>query len=188
MNLKPRLVGYARVSTDTQNLAPQLMALKALGCDPIFTDHGVSGAQRDRPGLKKALRALNTGDKLVVWRLDRLGRSLSHLIVLLDDLNARNVMFQSLTELIDTNSSSGRLVFHMMAALAEFERSLISERTKIGMAAAKSQGFRLGRRPKIDEECSLKMRQLRQQGWSIAELAIHYGVHKRTVERSLQRK
>jgi DNA invertase Pin-like site-specific DNA recombinase len=123
------LIGYARVSTDDQNLELQLAALKGIGCDRIFQDAGVSGKVAKRPGLGKALAALKRGDTLVVWRLDRLGRSLSHLIETIGMLEKRSVHFRSLTETIDTSSSGGRLVFHLMGAMAEFEHALISERT-----------------------------------------------------------
>lgn len=138
-------IGYARVSTDDQNLDLQINALDAAGCTRIFTDKGISGAQSERSGLTAARLALEEGDTLVVWRLDRLGRSLIHLIKLLDELGKQGVHFQSLTENLDTTSAGGRLVFHIMAALAEFERALISERTKAGMKAAKARGVHVGR-------------------------------------------
>jgi DNA invertase Pin-like site-specific DNA recombinase len=134
-------IGYARVSTDEQNLSLQIDALKAVGCEKIFSDQGISGSLASRPNLNRALRTLRPGDKLVVWRLDRLGRSLVNLIQLLDQLGEKGVRFHSLNENIDTTSSGGRLVFHMMAALAEFERTLISERTRAGMAAARANSL-----------------------------------------------
>jgi DNA invertase Pin-like site-specific DNA recombinase len=137
-------IGYARVSTDEQNTALQHDALTAAGCDRIFTEQA-SGSLANRPALAEALRLLNGGDTLVVWRLDRLGRSLSHLITLTLNLEARGVSFQSLSEAIDTRTACGRLMFHIMGALAEFERSLISERTKAGLAAARARGAVLGR-------------------------------------------
>lgn len=121
------LIGYARVSTDEQNLELQLDALKRAGCRKIYQDAGVSGTVALRPGLEKAFAALRTGDTLVVWRLDRLGRSLGHLIQTIGQLEKRSVHFRSLTETIDTSSSGGRLVFHLMGAMAEFEHALISE-------------------------------------------------------------
>lgn len=132
-----RLVGYARVSTVEQSLDLQIAALKTAGCTDIFTDQGLSGADFQRPGLKKALHHLKSGDMLVVWRLDRLGRSLVDLIQTVNGLSKRGCEFRSLTESIDTSSSGGRLVFHMMGAMAEFERAIISERTKAGMEAAR---------------------------------------------------
>ncbi|OXJ22028.1 DNA resolvase [Burkholderia sp. HI2714] len=138
-------IGYARVSTEDQSLDLQLMALQAAGCDTILSDHGVSGSRFDRPGLHEALSIVQTGDALVVWRLDRLGRSLGHLVEVVGGLGQRNIEFISLTESIDTRSPTGMLMFHMIAALAEFERALISERTRAGMAAARVRGAKLGR-------------------------------------------
>ncbi|KUY85262.1 DNA resolvase [Burkholderia cepacia] len=145
-------IGYARVSTEEQCLDLQLAALKAAGCDPIHADHGVSGSRFDRAGLREALQAAQPGDALVVWRLDRLGRSLSHLVEVVSDLGKQGIEFVSLTECIDTRSSTGMLMFHMIAALAEFERSLISERTRAGMAAARARGAKIGRPRKISTE------------------------------------
>lgn len=144
-------IGYARVSTDGQKLDLQLDALKKAGCDPIFIDQGVSGASTERPGLQKALKRLKKGDTLIVWRLDRLGRSLIHLVDLVNSLGKDGVEFESMTENIDTSSSGGRLVFHLLAALSEFERSLISERTKAGMEAARLKGKHIGR-PKRSQQ------------------------------------
>lgn len=139
-----------------------------------------------RPGLNMALQQLQPGGKLVVWRLDRLGRSLIQLVHLLDMLGKRNISFESLTERIDTDSSGGRLIFHMMAALAEFECSLISERTRAGMAAARSKGQPLGRRPSLTAQQCIEARHLRlEQGWTSCQLAQHYGVHPRTVMRQM---
>jgi len=142
-------IGYARVSTSDQNLALQHDALKAAGCERIFTDQGVSGSVADRPGLDRALKALTEGDALVVWKLDRLGRSLAHLVQTVADLGKRGIGFRSLSDPIDTASAGGRLVLHMMGALAEFERSLIVERTQAGLRAAKRRGQKLGRKPKL---------------------------------------
>ena len=141
----PLKIGYARVSTDFQKMDMQLDALKKAGCDFIFTDHGVSGATVERAGLQQAIEMLQTGDTLVVWRLDRLGRSLVHLVEQVSSLGRQGVEFKSLTESIDTASPGGKLLFHVIAALAEFERSMISERTRAGMAAAKLRGKHVGR-------------------------------------------
>ena len=138
------LVGYARVSTDEQNVSPQVDALKKAGCQRMFQDKG-SGAKSERPGLKEALEYLRKGDTLLVWRLDRLGRSLRHLIDTVKALEERGIGFRSLQESIDTTTSGGRLVFHIFGALAEFERSLIRERTRAGLAAARARGRRGGR-------------------------------------------
>ena len=142
-------IGYVRVSTNEQRVDLQIQALKLAGCDKIYTDKGISGKTDNRPGLKNALGALKKGDTLIVWRLDRLGRSLPSLIELVDSLGKDGVDFKSLTEGFDTTSISGKLVFHIMAALAEFERSLISERTKAGMVAAKKRGEKIGRPPAL---------------------------------------
>lgn len=182
------MIGYARVSTEDQNMDLQIQALKRLGCDKVFTDHGISGSCTSRPGLDQAMTRLKPGDKLVVWRLDRLGRSLTHLVRLLELLGRREVLFESLTEHIDTSSSGGRLVFHMMAALAEFERALISERTRAGMAAARSNGKHLGRPPLLSPEQAEQARQLLDSGKrSVRELAFELGVHPRTLTRVLAR-
>ncbi|WP_024888757.1 recombinase family protein [Luteimonas huabeiensis] len=180
-------IGYARVSTDEQNLDLQIQALERDGCDRVFTDSGISGSLVSRPGLDRALAALAPGDKLVVWRLDRLGRSLVHLVQLLDDLGRRDVRFKSLCEHIDTSSSGGRLVFHMMAALAEFERTLISERTRAGMAAARAQGKHVGRRPSLDREQCLQALGYLDAGRSPAWTARHFGVTERTLLRLVGR-
>jgi len=145
----PLKIGYARVSTDVQRMDLQMDALKRAGCDFIFTDHGISGATVERPGLQQAMDMLQKGDTLIVWRLDRLGRSLVNLVEHVSGLGKQGIEFRSLTESIDTSSSGGKLLFHMIAALAEFERSLISERTKAGMAAAKLRGKHVGRPRRI---------------------------------------
>lgn len=182
------MIGYARVSTDDQNMDLQIQALERLGCQKVFTDHGVSGSTTSRPGLDRAMTRLKQGDKLVVWRLDRLGRSLAYLVRLLESLGQRDILFQSLTEHIDTSSSGGRLVFHMMAALAEFERSLISERTRAGMAAARANGKHMGRRPLLSPAQVDQARCLLKSGeWPVREVARHLGVHPRTVTRMLAR-
>ena len=140
------LIGYARVSTDDQNLDLQEDDLNKAGCQKIFTDK-VSGAKEERTGLNDALSHLRKGDKLVVWKLDRLGRSLKHLITTVEDLNDRGIGFQSLQENIDTTTSGGKLVFHIFGALAEFERDLIKERTNAGLTAARKRGRIGGRKP-----------------------------------------
>src|SRR3982751_2598924 len=141
------LIGYARVSTFDQTLALQQDALTAAGCEQLYTDT-ISGSVTERPGLTQALSHLRPGDTLVVWRLDRLGRSLAHLIDTIRELEERGVGFRSLQEQIDTTTSGGKLVFHVFGALAEFERDLIRERTHAGLAAARARG-RLFGRPKV---------------------------------------
>lgn len=140
------LVGYARVSTQDQNLDLQRDALTKAGCERIFEDVA-SGARSERDGLKEALGFLREGDVLVVWKLDRLGRSLKHLIEVVQGLDQRKIGFRSLQENIDTTTSGGRLVFHVFGALAEFERDLIRERTRAGLASARARG-RMGGRPR----------------------------------------
>ncbi len=181
-------IGYARVSTEEQNLDLQLNALTKAGCRKIHQDKGLSGAVRSRPGLEDALSELKTGDTLVVWKLDRLGRSLVHLVETINSLSQRGIEFSSLTEKIETVSPSGRLVFHLMAAMAEFERSLISERTRAGMQAAKAKGTHLGRRPALNfsqqKEICLAINLERE---AIPDVAERYGVHPRTIRRVLEK-
>ena len=146
-------IGYARISTDEQSLALQHDALTAAGCAEVFEDRGVSGIATRRPGLEAALAAIGAGDVLVVWKLDRLGRSLPHLIETVRLLGARGAGFASLSESIDTTMAGGKLVFHIMGSLAEFERSLIVERVNAGIAAAKKRGKHVGRpRQKLTPE------------------------------------
>jgi len=182
-----KLVGYARVSTVEQNLDMQIAALKTAGCTEIFTDHGLSGADFQRPGLLKALRQIKRGDMLVVWRLDRLGRSLVDLIQTVNGLSKGGCDFRSLTESIDTSSSGGRLVFHMMAAMAEFERAIISERTKAGMEAARARGSRIGRRPSMTKvQTDAAKRAVEIDLEPISEVAARYQVHPKTLARVLR--
>jgi DNA invertase Pin-like site-specific DNA recombinase len=154
------LIGYARVSTQDQHLHLQQDALKSAGCLKIFTDT-VSGAKQERKGLEEALNFLREGDILVVWRLDRLGRSLKDLIERLTALHARNIGFKSLTESIDTTTSGGKLIFHIFGALAEFERDIIRERTNAGLTAARARGKK-GGRPKSPLSESKKLQMARK--------------------------
>lgn len=144
--------GYARVSTDDQNPALQLAALKKAGCQTVFRDEGLSGATTKRPALLRCLKKVEHGDTLIVWKLDRLGRSLRDLITMLDDLRARGVKFQSLTEAIDTATPTGRAMWQMIGVLAELERSLISERTRAGVKAAQRRGVKFGRKRTLTPE------------------------------------
>ncbi len=148
---KPMLIGYARVSTLDQNLALQRDALTEAGCAKIFTEQ-MSGAVTDRPALHDALEFARSGDTLIVWKLDRLARSMKQLIETIENLRLRGIGFRSLTEAVDTTTAQGRLVFHMFGALAEFERSLIRERTRAGLAAARRAGRTGGRPPKLTAE------------------------------------
>lgn len=149
------LVGYARVSTQDQNLELQRDALTKAGCDRIFTEV-IGGSRSERTGLQEALNILRAGDTLVVWRLDRLGRSLKHLIDIVNQLREMDVGFQSLQESIDTTTSGGKLIFHMFGALAEFERDVIRERTQAGLRAARARG-RQGGRPRALDDTKLAM-------------------------------
>lgn len=152
MKKKRMRIGYARVSTDDQTLTLQTDALKAAGCVRIFTDHGVSGAETCREGLNEALAVMKPGDVFVVWKLDRLGRSLRFVLDLIEQFHGVGCGFSSLTEGFDTTTNTGRLVCHILAAIGEFERGLISERTRAGMAVARRQGKVPGRRFRLTHE------------------------------------
>ncbi|WP_282091453.1 recombinase family protein [Epibacterium ulvae] len=183
-----RLIGYARVSTEGQRLDLQLDALNGAGCQSIFEDHGVSGAIGARPGLDAALEALNAGDTLVVYKLDRLGRSVLHLADLITRLEKESIQFCSLTEGIDTTSAGGRLVFHIFAGVAEFGRDLIRENTLEGLRAARERGSRIGRPPVLSEEDILEAHRFVQQlGKTRAETAKKFGVSESTLRRGLAR-
>ncbi len=180
------LVGYARVSTAEQDPALQLDALGQAGCWRVFTDHA-SGSREDRPELVAALDSLRPGDTLVVWRLDRLGRSLPHLIDTVTGLAERGVGFWSVTEAVDTTTAGGRLVFHLFGALAEFERQLIRDRTLAGLAAARARG-RVGGRPRTMTPAKLRLaRAMREQAppVSLGQIAAELGLAKSTVARNL---
>jgi len=182
--LTGHLVGYARVSTAEQDPALQLDALE--GCWRVFTDHA-SGSREDRPELVAALDILRRGDTLVVWRLDRLGRSLPHLIDTVTGLRERGVGFRSVTEAVDTTTAGGRLVFHLFGALAEFERQLIRDRTLAGLAAARARG-RVGGRPRSMTPAKLRLaRAMRDQTppVSLGQIAAELGLPKSTVARNL---
>ncbi len=173
-------VGYARVSTDDQHLTLQQDALGAAGCRTIYEETG-SGKSATRPELENCLKALRPGDTLVVWRLDRLGRSLGDLVAIITGLKERGVAFESLTEKIDTNSAAGRLIFHVFAALAEFERNLIRERTLAGLAAARARGRIGGRQPKVDSKMKKKIEAMKAGGMPISEIARVLGLARSTV-------
>ena len=149
------LIGYARVSTADQSMALQDDALRAAGCEKLFTDTA-SGASKTRPGLEAALAYLRPGDTLCVWKLDRLGRSLRHLIEVVNDLHRRQISFRSLQEAMDTSTPGGQLIFHVFGALAEFEREVIRERTQAGLTAARARG-RFGGRPRVMTAQTLRM-------------------------------
>jgi len=175
------LIGYARVSTQDQKLHLQQDALQQAGCEKIITDQ-VSGAQATRPGLQRVLELLRSGDTLVVWRLDRLGRSLKDLITLMGELQDQGIGFRSLQESIDTPSPGGRLIFHLFGALAEFERNLIRERTQAGLAAARARGRCGGRPPALDpEKRRLAVSLYQQRQYPVKQLCTMMGISKPTL-------
>jgi len=170
------LVGYARVSTQDQDPALQLDALKQAGCDRVSTETA-SGAHRDRPELKAVLDYMRSSDTLIVWRLDRLARSMKQLIETVEDLEGREVGFRSLTESIDTTTPGGKLVFHIFGALAEFERSIIQDRTRAGLAAARARGRTGGRPPVLDEkDKAAGLALLRDPSIPVKEVARRLGI------------
>ncbi|MDQ6643005.1 MAG: recombinase family protein [Chloroflexota bacterium] len=174
------LVGYARVSTTVQNLDLQKDALHAAGCERLFTDTA-SGARVERPGLAEALKECRAGDTLVVWKLDRLGRSLPHLVETVQALSSRRVGFKSLQEQIDTTTSAGNLIFHIFASLAEFERDLIRERTNAGLQAARARGRKGGRPKGGDQKKQKAALALKKDGsHSIREICEIVGISRNT--------
>ncbi|SOD41833.1 recombinase family protein [Nitrosovibrio sp. Nv4] len=182
-------IGYARVSTDDQNLDLQMDALNKAGCERIFTDQGVSGATIEREGLSQAIAAVGKGDVLVVWKLDRLGRSLSFLIELIDKLRKDRAGFESLSDGINTTTAGGKLVFHIMGALAEFERVLISERSKAGMQAARKRGKHLGRPVKLSQEqINHAAGMVKEERETVSGMAELLKVDRTTLHRALKRK
>ncbi|WP_100485887.1 recombinase family protein [Mycobacteroides abscessus] len=179
------LIGYARVSTVEQNVGLQLDALNAAGVEQVFTDEGVSGSVSSRPELDKCLAHLRSGDTLVVWRLDRLARSLRNLLELVESLSQRRIHLRSLTESIDTSSASGRLVLSVFGALAEFERSLIIERTQAGLAAARLRGAKIGRPMAMSTGQIEQARTLVSSGHRVPDVARTLGVGRSTLYRVL---
>lgn len=169
------MIGYVRVSTNEQNTALQRNALECAGCELIFEDK-ISGKTSDRPGLKRLLKTLSAGDTLIVWKLDRLGRSMRHLVSLIEDLRQRGINFRSLTDSIDTSTPMGRFFFHVMGALAEMERELIVERTRAGLVAARAEGRIGGRRPKLTQEQWAQAGRLIAAGETRQRVAIIYDV------------
>jgi DNA invertase Pin-like site-specific DNA recombinase len=177
------LIGYARISTGEQNLDLQKDALKQAGCGQVYTDE-MSGAKTERPGLQKALTFLREGDTLVVWRLDRLGRSLKDLVQKVEDLQKRGIGFRSLQESIDTTSSVGKFQFHVFSALAEFERDLIRDRTMAGLRAARERGRRGGRRRSLTpEQISMASKLIKTREVSVQEILNILKVSKPTLYR-----
>ncbi|HGW3455855.1 recombinase family protein [Klebsiella pneumoniae] len=174
------LIGYARVSTGDQNLDLQKNALARAECEQIFEDTA-SGKNARRPGLRRAIRRLKPGDSLVVWKLDRLGRSVRDLITLVSELQDKGIHFRSLTDSIDTSTPAGRFFFHVMSALAEMERELIVERTRAGLAAAREQGRVGGRRRVMTEEVVERCRRMLENGATRQQIADVIGVGVKTI-------
>ena len=181
------IIGYARVSTQDQNPELQLDALRGAGCEQMFHETA-TGKFRERPELVACLRTMRKGDTLVVWKLDRLARSLKDLVEIIHDLNQRGVGFRSVTESIDTTSTGGRLVFHIFGALAEFEHSLIRERTIAGLAAARARGRKGGRKPVMSKADTRKAAaMLSDPAITKAEVAKHFNVSRVTLNAALAR-
>lgn len=186
-NVGMKMIGYARVSTRDQNLAAQHAALLTAGCDSIFNDT-ISGRTQNRSGLDKAMAALVPGDVLVVWKLDRLGRSMQHVVNTVLDLDRRGIGFRSLTEVIDLSSSTGKLLLSVFGWLAEVERDLTTERTKAGLTAAKRRGVKLGRKPKLTAADVDHARRMIESGTeSVAGMARILKVGRNTLGRALKR-
>jgi DNA invertase Pin-like site-specific DNA recombinase len=179
------IIGYARVSTSDQDTALQIDALNKSGCEKVYQEK-ISGASKERPELTKCLDALRAGDTLTVWRLDRLGRSLKELVSIIAELEQKQVGFKSLTESIDTTTPTGKLQFHVFAALAEFERALIQERTKAGLAAARARGRKGGRPIKLSsKEVQKAKAMLLDPNITKTEVAKHLGITRATLNKYL---
>ena len=181
-------IGYARVSTGLQNLNLQEDRLNQYGCEKIFSDH-ISGSRSKRPGLDKAIEFARSGDTIVVWRLDRLGRNMEDLITLVNELNNRGVSFHSLEENItmDKSSSTGQLLFHLFAAFAEFERNLILERSSAGRMAARARGRYGGRPEKLNKQDLKLLKTLYDNGTPIKTIAEQWQVSRTTIYRYLNK-
>lgn len=195
----PVKIGYARVSTVDQSEELQIQALEKAGCYQIYIDHGVTGRTMRRPELEATLKSLRPGDSLTVWKLDRLGRNVRGLSELLEELEQRGIYFESLTEGIDTSKAVGRLMFHILAAVAEMESNLVSERTKAGLAAMKQKnggsGAGQGRPSKLSEAQQQQVQKMRSEInpstgkiWTIRELASMFSVSASTIMRVLEKK
>ena len=177
------ITGYARVSTQDQDLTSQIQALQAAGCDPIYQEKA-TGANMERTQWRECNRGLGRGDTLVVVSIDRLGRSLSDLVGTLENLEKRGVHFRSLREGIDTTTALGKMFFQISSAFAEYERALISERTKAGLQTARAKGTRMGRPPALTDEQKATARRLHKSGESISAIARILGVSRATVRRA----
>lgn len=177
-------IGYARVSTKDQNLSLQTEALENDGCEKIYEDR-ISGTIKNRKGLDSCIEALRSGDTFIVWKLDRLGRSVKHLVTFVNDLETKGIHFRSITDNIDTSSPSGKFFFHVMASLAQMERDLIVERTKAGLAAAKKMGRVGGRKRTMTDSKINAAKKLIESGLTYQEVALNLGVTLPTLYRWL---
>lgn len=176
-------IGYARVSTEKQVLDLQLDALNKSGCETIYRDEGISGMSTTRPGLDSCMASLKTGDVLVVYKLDRLGRSLEHLITVVNDLQMAGIGFQSISEGFDTTTPAGKMIFHVIGSLAQFERELIRERVLAGLNAAKARGTKLGRKFSIKPETVAQAVKMYNDGLSFAEIGRDLGMSRASAHR-----
>lgn len=174
-------IGYARVSKEEQNIDLQTDALKTAGCEKIFIDQGISAVAKKRPEFEKAVLELQKGDQFIIWKFDRAFRSTAHAAAFLEELEKREVKFQSLTENIDTATPMGRAIFQISAVFAELERSLISERTKAGIAASRSRGQKMGRPPALTPMQIEWVKEMREKGESMSSIARTLGVHRSTL-------
>lgn len=183
-----KIIGYARVSTDDQNLDLQRDALLKAGCAVIYEEKASGKNATERPELDHCRKALRAGDTLVVWRLDRLGRSLKDLVQIVSELELQSVSFQSITEKIETSSAAGKLIFHVFASLAEFERNLIRERTKAGLEAARARGRTGGRKPVLSDKQLREIRLLLSDPDNqVQDIAKRYGVARSTIYKYVSR-
>lgn len=180
-------IGYARVSTQLQDNAIQIEALKKMGCEMIFEEI-ISGGRWDRPKLQELLNYIRKGDTIVVWKLDRLSRSLKDLLFIMEQIETKEAGFKSLTESIDTTTSAGKMIMQMVGVFAEFERNMLKERTRKGLEYAREQGRIGGRKPKLNSAQLTEIIKLYKNGKSAAELAELFNVHKATVYRILKEK
>ncbi len=181
------LIGYARVSTDDQDTAVQVAALKAAGCERIYREKA-SGGRWDRPELHRLLEQMREGDVVVVWKLDRLSRSLRDVLILMERLGEAKAGFRSLTESIDTTTAAGRMMMHLVSVFAEFERAMLKERTKAGLDAARAEGRIGGRRPKLSPRQQAEIRKMVSNGdKTAADAARLFKVHPATISRLLAR-
>lgn len=179
------LIGYMRVSTKDQNLGLQREALQKAGAERVYADEGVSGSTADRPGLRKALDYCRPGDTFIVWKLDRLGRNLTHVRATIEDLNSRGVHFRSISEGLTNEGAMGKMMIDILGTFAEFERNVIIERTQAGLAAARARGSKGGRKKKLDDAKLAELRKLRNQGFTISRLAVMFRISEPSVYRYL---